>query len=613
MSDFLGHECGVAFLRFRKPFSYYVKKYGSLRYCIERLYLLMHKQHNRGQDGAGMVAVKIDHPPGQHYMHRRVSVDSAAIEAIFKPIFQHESLQSSQEEYKKEAIAFHAARIPWLGEVMLGHLRYGTYGNNSKESCHPFIRPNNWRVRNIALAGNFNMTNNAALFDVLRSLGQHPVSRSDTALVMEKIGHFLDEEVQRLYRYYKKKLSKEDISAHIEENLNLRTVLQRACKDFDGGYVLVALLGHGAAFVARDKAGIRPAYYYADEEVIVATSEKPPIKTAFGIPYEKIQPIPPAHALIIDSRGRYELVPYIRATMQRSCVFERIYFSRASDPEVYQERKRLGRLLAPSLLKLVKNKLPQSVFSYIPNTSEVAFIGLMEGVSCAQQKGSAPFFHPRIEKLISKDMKLRTFITSENERPSLVSNVYDTTYEIIRKEEDTLVIMDDSVVRGTTLQRSILMLLATLSPKEIIIVSSAPQIRYPDCYGIDMSRLQDFVAFQAAIALLKEQKEQQLIEKVATQCKAAAQETGPVPNFLREIYAPFSEEEISTKIAEIIRPQDFKPTLQLLYLPIKDLKKACPQHRGDWYFTGNYPTAGGNRIANRAFLQFTTGNRARAY
>ena len=615
MSDVLGHECGIVLLRFRKPFSYYVKKYGSLRYCMERLYLLMHKQHNRGQDGAGMAAVKVDLSPGTPYMQQLISTEAQAIETLFKQIFAHKgfSTELSEDFRSSQSQCALAGRIPYLGQAMIGHLRYGTYGRNDKSHCHPFVRHNNWRVRNIALAGNFNMTNNDELFELLCSLGQHPTSRSDTAMIMEKIGHFLDEEVQRLYLRYKKTHSKKEISSRIEEELNLRSVLHRSCKDFDGGYVLIGLLGHGAAFVARDKAGIRPAYYYADEEVIVATSEKPPIKTAFAVTYDQIEPIPPAHALIIDGRGSYELTPYVRPSVQRSCSFERIYFSRASDPEIYHERKKLGRLLVPRLLQLLKYGISDCVFSYIPNTSEVAFLGLIEGIVSAQQSKQRPVFWPRIEKLISKDLKLRTFITNDIERNTLVSNIYDITYELINKNEDKLVVLDDSIVRGTTLGRSILTLLERLSPKEIIIVSAAPQIRYPDCYGIDMSQLQDFVAFQAAVALLEEREESDLLEEVAGQCLYAIETPGPIPNFLQRIYTPFSEEEISAKIAEIIRPKNFQPHLQLLYLPAKDLKKACPNHRGDWYFTGNYPTAGGNRIANRAFLQYMQGISARAY
>ena len=615
MSDVIGHKCGIVLLRFRKPFSYYVRKYGSLRYCMERLYLLMHKQHNRGQDGAGMAAVKIDLPPGTPYMQQLISTDSQAIETLFKKIFAHEglSIELSKDFRKSELQSELASRIPYLGQAMMGHLRYGTYGGNDRSHCHPFVRHNNWRVRNIALAGNFNMTNNDDLFELLRSLGQHPVARSDTAMIMEKIGHFLDEEVQRLYLRYRKEYSKQEITTCIEEDLSLRAVLQRACKDFDGGYVLAGLLGHGAAFVARDRAGIRPAYYYADEEVVVATSEKPPIKTAFSVTYDQIQSIPPAHALIIDRRGNYELSPYIRSSVQRSCSFERIYFSRASDPEIYQERKQLGRLLAPRLLQLLKYDISDCVFSYIPNTSEVAFLGLIEGIVSLQKRKKKAVHWPRIEKLINKDIKLRTFITNDTDRNTLVSNIYDTTYELTEKGKDRLVVLDDSIVRGTTLQRSILTLLEKLSPIEIIIVSAAPQIRYPDCYGIDMSRLQEFVAFQAAVALLKERDQSDLLKEVADKCLSSSKTTDPVPNFVQQIYAPFSEEEISLKIAEIVRPKSFQPHLRLLYLPAKDLRKACPNHRGDWYFTGNYPTAGGNRTTNRAFLQYMQGISKRAY
>ena len=612
MSDPIQHECGVAFIRFRKPFSYYVKKYGSLRYCIERFYLLMHKQHNRGQDGAGIAMLKTDLPPGRPYLYHSVSIETQAIEAIFGPFFtnpylspQAENASNLDEDQDKIA-----ENIPFLGNLMLGHLRYGTYGNNQKASCHPVIRHNNWRVRNIALAGNFNMTNNDELFELLLSLGQHPISHGDTPMVLEKIGHFLDEEVQRLYTRHKRLANGQDVRVCIENGLDVRSVLRHACKSFDGGYVLAGLLGHGAAFVARDRVGIRPAYYYANEEVVVVASERPPIKAAFDVLYDDIKSIPPAHALIVQPDGSYVVAPYIRAGTPRNCIFERIYFSRASDPIIYQERKQLGRLLAPYLRPLLGSDLKKIVFSYVPNTSEVAFYGLIEALMEGTPK-HAPSW-PHIEQLITKDVKFRTFITNDKDRKSLVSKVYDTAYQL-REGEKTLVVAEDSIVRGTTLRNSILTLLATLGAEEIIIVSAAPQVRYPDCYGIDMSRLQDFIAFQAVMSLLKQRNQSDLLEKVRLECENALQKKDNAPNYVQQIYEPFSEQEISQEIANILSPKGFKPNLKVVYLSSQDLKKIWPSQRGDWCFTGNYPTAGGNRTANKSFLQAMNGSKARAY
>ena len=621
MNDLMQHDCGIALIRFLKPFSYYVARYGSLRYCVERMYLLMHKQHNRGQDGAGIVSLKINLPPGRPYWHRNASSSSDALGELFRPIFAEKGLhtppptkENEPKNHTPEKYDELALDIPWLGELMLGHLRYGTYGGQ-EALCHPIVRFNNWRSRTLALAGNFNMTNNDELFDLLCSLGQHPLGRGDADMIMEKIGHFLDEEVQARYEEHNAVPNHQTLSKRIESSLSLARVLARACRDFDGGYVLAGLVGHGAAFVARDPHAIRPAYYYANDEVIVVTSEKAPIKSAFELSFDAIQAIPAGHALIIEPSGAYSLTPYLKKIPKpKQCVFERIYFSRASDPEIYTERKTLGHLLATRVLDALGGTLENTVFSYIPNTSEVAFLGMMEGI--VKATGNQTF--PRMERLISKDLKLRTFITEEQYRASLVSNIYDATYEIINKGLDRLVILDDSIVRGTTLQRSILTLLSQLEPAEIIIVSAAPQVRYPDCYGIDMSRLHEFVAFQAAISLLGEQNKDPLLERLAALCQEDLNNYNPehpcdMPNHVKEIYAPFSEEELSTRIATIIRPKLFKPDLRVMYLPLSELRAACPNHHGDWYFSGNYPTFGGNRMVNRAFLYFTQGIKARAY
>ena len=613
MAGEIRHECGIALLRFKQPFSYYVRKYGSLHYCVERLFLLMQKQHNRGQDGAGIVGVKLHIAPGKPYMQRTVSHKSTPIEKVFKPLFTSDTLMKATPSLDEDSVMQLAYHTPILGEIMLGHLRYGTYGNNTKESCHPFIRPNNWRVRNLALAGNFNMTNNHELFRLLLTLGQYPIAKSDGAMVLEKIGHFLDEEVQRLYKLHKRQTYQKEIGNYIESELHISDILRRACKDFDGGYVLAGVFGHGAAFVARDAAGIRPAYYYENEEVVVVTSEKAPIKAVFDAPYHEIQAVLPAHALIISREGDVSMQRYRTSLPQKSCVFERIYFSRASDPEIYRERKVLGKLLAPSILKTIHYDLEHTVFSFIPNTAEVAFVGMLEGISEQLIKKKMPLKWPRIEKLISKDLKLRTFITEDKARKHLVSNIYDVTYEVIEKGVDQLVVLDDSIVRGTTLQRSILTLLAKLEPKKIVIVSAAPQIRYPDCYGIDMSRMHDFIAFRATIALLKERGQENILKEIEERCTYSLRSQGPIANHVQALYHLFSEEEISEQIAKIIKPPHFLPTLKVLFLPIQALKKACPAHKGNWYFTGNYPTIGGNRIVNQAFIDYMKQETKRAY
>ncbi|MTI32238.1 amidophosphoribosyltransferase [Xanthovirga aplysinae] len=628
MSDVIKHECGIALIRLRKPLEYYAEKYGTPFYATNKLYLLMEKQHNRGQDGAGVANIKLGVKPGTRFISRYRSIDSKPIEDIFKKI---------GKKYKKaKAEGGELANDPqWLkenaafsGEVWLGHLRYGTYGKNSVENCHPMLRQNNWRSRTLAVAGNFNMTNVEELFDKLVKLGQHPKAKYDTVTVMEKIGHFLDEENQLLFDKYKYEYSNQEISKIIEGEIDLGRVLRRACKDFDGGYAMAGVTGYGASFVARDPAGIRPAYYYQDEEVIVVASEKPAIKTAFNIDYSEIKEIKAGHALIIDQNGDFSEKRFIDPLEKKSCSFERIYFSRASDPEIYRERKKLGKLLIPQVMKSIDSNLEDAVFSYIPNSAEIAFMGMTEGLEeyvsderrKAVEQGNIKgeelnkllALRPRVEKLVIKDAKLRTFITDDEHRNDLVAHVYDTTYEVIQKQKDTLVVIDDSIVRGTTLERSILNILDKLQPKKIVIVSSAPQIRFPDCYGIDMSKMGEFVAFRAALALLKEKGMEGLLDEVYEKCKASL-ENPEQPNFVKGIYEPFTYEEISEKIAQIVKPENLNAELEVIYQTVDNLHKSCPEHLGDWYFTGDYPTPGGNRVVNKAFVNFMEGKLVRAY
>jgi amidophosphoribosyltransferase len=628
MSDVIKHECGIAFIRLRKPLQYYLDKYGSPAYAANKLYLLMEKQHNRGQDGAGVVNIKIDVKPGVRYISRYRSIDAQPIATIFKKInkkFKKARKENpegfAQARWLKENVAF-------AGTVWLGHLRYGTHGANSIESTHPMLRQNNWRSRNLAVAGNFNMTNVDELFGKLLKLGQHPKDKVDTVTVMEKIGHFLDLENQELFNKYKSHYNNEEITEIIENELDLANVLRRACKDFDGGYAMAGVAGHGAAFIARDPAGIRPAYYYADDEVVVVTSEKPPIKTAFDIKYDDIKEIKPGHALIINKQGDISEEKFLDPIEKKSCSFERIYFSRGTDPDIYKERKELGRLLLPQILKSINFDLKNAVFSYIPNTAETSFLGMIESLENYLSKRRKDVlidgkptlekledildFRPRVEKIISKDAKLRTFITDDVHRDDLVGHVYDTTYEVIRKDKDSIVIIDDSIVRGTTLEKSILYLLDKIHPKKIVIVSSAPQIRFPDCYGIDMSKMKDFIAFRAAIALIKERAMEHHLDEVYNQCIASIGQKN-VPNYVKGVYEPFTDEEISAKIAEIVTPEPLKAEVEIVYQTVDNLHKACPHHLGDWYFTGNYPTAGGNRVVNQAFINYMEGKLVRAY
>lgn len=629
MSDPIKHECGIAFLRLRKPLQHYIDKYGTPTYAVNKMYLLMQKQHNRGQDGVGVANIKIDIPPGKRYISRYRTVAPNPIEDIFGKVgkkFKKAFNEGGEDGYYNAQ--WMKDNYAYTGELWLGHLRYGTHGKNSIENCHPFLRQNNWRSRNLVVAGNFNMTNVDELFDKLVELGQHPKHKVDTVTVMEKIGHFLDDENDMIFHKYRNKYTNAEITKLIEQELDLQKVLQRSCKDFDGGYTMAGMVGYGAAFVARDPAGIRPAYFYADDEVVVVASEKPAIKTAFGCEYSEIQEIEPAHALIVDKNGEYRQVPFTEPLERKSCSFERIYFSRGTDPDIYQERRKLGELLVPQVLKAVNFDLKNTVFSYIPNTAETSFLGLMSGIEnylirkrkeiIIDQKPNVDSledllsFKPRVEKLVLKDAKLRTFITDDAQRDDLVAHVYDTTYEVIQKDRDNLVIIDDSIVRGTTLEKSILTLLDRLHPKKIIIVSSAPQIRFPDCYGIDMSKMKDFVAFRAVLSLLKDHDKEYLLDEVFDKCIAAGSQKNQ-PNFVAELYQPFSYEQISKKIGEIVRPKDMKADLEIVYQTVDNLHEACQNHKGDWYFTGEFPTEGGNRVVNRAFINYMKGVTVRAY
>ena len=628
MSEQIKHECGIAMIRLRKPLQYYVDKYGSLHYAAKKLYVLMQKQSNRGQDGVGVANIKIGVKPGTRYISRYRTIKPQPIEDIFGKISRKYDKATKKEGYHPKDAKWFKENIGFSGELWMGHLRYGTHGKNSIESCHPFLRQNNWRSRNLVMAGNFNMTNVDELFELLLGLGQHPKEKTDTVTVMEKIGHFLDEENQRIFDKYKKKLGNQEITLKIEDELNLQRVLKRSFKDFDGGYAMVGLLGHGTAFVVRDPNGIRPAYKYIDDEVVVVASEKQAIKAAFNVNYEDIDQIEPGNALIVHKNGEYDEVPITKKGELKSCSFERIYFSRGTDPDIYRERKELGRLLIPQILKAVDFKLKNTVFSYIPNTAEISFLGMMQGLDEYLLKRRKEViidgkphiddleeilsFQPRVEKLVIKDAKLRTFIADDDSRDDLVASVYDTTYEVIRKNVDTLVVIDDSIVRGTTLEKSILKMLDKLKPKKIVIVSSAPQIRYPDCYGIDMSKVKEFVAFRAMKALLKERYQEEQMEEAYHKVLANIGSKNQA-NYLKELYDQFTDDEISNKIAEIIKPEGMKAELEVIYQTVDNLHKACPDNLGDWYFTGNYPTPGGNRVVNKAYMNFMEGKEIRAY
>jgi amidophosphoribosyltransferase len=627
MSDQILHECGIALIRLRKPLSYYIDKYGPT-FAMNKMYILMEKQHNRGQDGAGIANIKIDQKPGYRYISRYRSIKTQPVAHLFKKIGKKYKNAQKEGKEKFRNADWLRQHVAFSGELWLGHLRYGTHGMNSIENVHPFLRQNNWRSRNLVMAGNFNMTNVDELFNILVDLGQHPKEKVDTVTVMEKIGHFLDEEVQATFERYKGEYTNNEISEIIENEIDLQRVLKRACKDFDGGYTMAGMTGSGSAFVVRDPSGIRPAYYYADDEVVVVASEKPAIKTAFNVQYDQIEEIKPGHGLIITKSGEFAQHQIIQPLEKKSCSFERIYFSRGTDPQIYKERKELGRLLVPQILKAIHFDLKNTVFSYIPNTAETAFLGMMAGIEdylISKQKeiivdGKPSMdsldeilsFRPRIEKIVLKDVKLRTFIADDDHRDEMVAHVYDTTYEVVNKGKDTLVVIDDSIVRGTTLEKSILKMLDRLQPKRIVIVSSAPQIRFPDCYGIDMSRLGDFVAFRAMIQLIKEQGKEYLLGEVYEQCMGALMEENP-QNYVQRLYDQFTPDEISEKIADIVRPAGMNAELEVVFQTVENLHKAIPAHSGDWYFTGNFPTPGGTKVANKAYVNYMEGKLVRAY
>src|SRR6188768_3251456 len=585
MTDEILHECGIALVRLRKPLSYYIEKYGPT-YAMNKMYILMEKQHNRGQDGAGIANIKIDQDPGYRFFSRYRSIKPQPVAHLFKKIGKKYKKAQKEGKDKFKNDRWLKENVAFTGELWLGHLRYGTHGLNSIENVHPFLRQNNWRSRNLVMAGNFNMTNVDELFDLLVDLGQHPKEKVDTVTVMEKIGHLLDEEVQGLFQKYKDKFSNREISDIIENELNLPRMLRRACKDFDGGYTMAGMTGSGSAFVVRDPHGIRPAYFYANDEVVVVASEKPAIKTAFNIDYNQIEEVKPGHALIIDKNGEYGQHMIIQPGEKKSCSFERIYFSRGNDPDIYKERKQLGRLLVPQVLRAINFDIRNTVFSYIPNTAETAFYGLMAGIEdylIRKQKDvivdgkptvdsweDVISFRPRVEKLVLKDVKLRTFITDDEHRDELVSHVYDTTYEVIRKGIDTLVVIDDSIVRGTTLEKSILKMLDRIGPKKIVVVSSAPQIRFPDCYGIDMSRMGDFVAFRAMTALLKDHGKDYLLGEVYERC-IRARGHQVQQNYVKQLYDQFTDDQLSAKISEIVRPSEMNADLEVVFQTVENL------------------------------------------
>ncbi|MBP3943834.1 class II glutamine amidotransferase [Sphingobacteriaceae bacterium WQ 2009] len=633
MSDSIKHECGIALIRLLKPLSYYQEKYGTPYYGINKLYLLMEKQHNRGQDGAGIATIKFDVKPGSRYISRYRAMGSSAVADIFEYVQKKFAAVSKAYPEKSKDTQWLKDNVSFTGEVLLGHLRYGTHGKNSIESCHPFLRQNNWMSRNLVVAGNFNMTNVDELLQQLYELGQHPKEQADTVTVLEKIGHFLDNENQSLFDEFKQDgYSNIEISSLIAKNLDVPKILRRSAKTWDGGYTIAGIFGHGDAFVMRDPAGIRPAFYYQDDEVLVVASERPVIQTAFNIPISAVKEIKPGHALIAKKDGTITEEMFREPVEKKACSFERIYFSRGSDSDIYKERKKLGHLLCPQILSAIDHDIKNTVFSFIPNTAEVSYYGMMEGVNNyvrsfqkeALLKRSDKIsdteldemlsITPRFEKLNVKDAKLRTFITQDADRTDMVQHVYDTTYGIVKDHQDTIVAIDDSIVRGTTLKQSILTILDRLNPKKIIIVSSAPQIRYPDCYGIDMSRMGEFIAFEAAISLLKQRGLQHIVDDVYSKCVASiAKPKDEIENYVKAIYEPFTDDEISAEIAKIIKPHHLKADVEVIFQTLDNLHIACPDHKGDWYFSGDYPTPGGNKVVNKAFMNWVEGKNVRAY
>ncbi|MCF6280529.1 MAG: amidophosphoribosyltransferase [Flavobacteriaceae bacterium] len=632
MSDAIKHECGIALLRLKKPLEFYKKKYGTSFYGINKMYLLMEKQHNRGQDGAGFASIKFDMNPGQRYISRVRSNQQQPIQDIFAQINERLNSVLEKNPERKDDVQWQKENMPYVGELFLGHVRYGTFGKNSLESVHPFLRQNNWKHKNLIVAGNFNLTNSDKIMQELIELGQHPKENTDTVTVMEKIGHFLDDETEKIYRKCKKKgINKIDASAIISEKLKVHKVLKRASKNWDGGYAMAGLIGHGDAFVLRDPAGIRPAFFYEDDEIVVVASERPVIQTVFNVDIDKVHELERGHALIVKRNGDTSVKPVLEQLPKKACSFERIYFSRGSDADIYQERKNLGKNVFPQILKSINNDIKNSVFSFIPNTAETSFFGMFEAAEdfLNQQKTKILLegnhnlsakkvteilsIRARMEKIAVKDVKLRTFIADDNSRDDLVAHVYDVTYGVV-KPTDNLVIIDDSIVRGTTLKKSIIKILDRLNPKKIVVVSSAPQIRYPDCYGIDMAKIGDFIAFKAAIELLKETNQHKIIDDVYKKCINQKElEDTEIQNFVKEIYTPFTDVEVSNKIVQMLKTKSIKSDIEVIYQTVENLHKACPNHLGDWYFTGNYPTAGGNRVVNSAFINFYEGVSRRAY
>jgi amidophosphoribosyltransferase len=633
MSDAIKHECGIALIRLKKPLQYYYDKYGTAFYALSKLHLLMEKQHNRGQDGAGVANIKFNMEAGERYISRLRSIDSKPIQDIFDQINNRFKQVGEENPANLKDIDYLKKNVGFTGELFLGHLRYGTFGRNSIESCHPFLRQNNWITRNLVVAGNFNLTNVDELFDVLVEIGQHPKEKSDTVTVLEKIGHFLDQENEALYNELKPQgYSNPEIYAKIEERIDIEKILKRASSDWDGGYAMAGLFGHGDAFVMRDPSGIRPAYWYEDDEVCVVASERPVIQTAFNLKSEQIKELTPGHALIIRKNGSVKETLINEPEEALKCSFERIYFSRGNDIEIYNERKMLGKNIVPQVLDAIGHDLDNSVFSFIPNTAEVSFYGMIKGLEdylndrkfnaikalgdtiTEEKLHEIIYQRARIEKIAIKDAKLRTFITQDDSRDDLVAHVYDITYGSVKRNQDNLVIIDDSIVRGTTLKQSILRILDRLDPKTIVVVSSAPQIRFPDCYGIDMAKMGDFIAFEAAISLLKEQGKTALIDDVYQKCKAQIDlPKEQIKNYVKEIYAPFTDQEVSDKIAQLLTPPMINAKVKIIYQTVENLHQACPKNLGDWYFTGNYPTPGGNKVVNKAFVNWMEGKNERAY
>ncbi len=631
MTEELHHECGIAMLRLLKPLEYYQEKYGTPFYGLQKMFMLMQKQVNRGQDGAGIANIKFDLPPGYRYISRKRAIGSNSVQEITESIEKRFADLAEKFPEKMNDTEWLKVNAPFTGELFLAHLRYGTHGGNSLEQCHPFLRQNNWKSRNLVLAGNFNMTNVGELFNQLVDLGQHPKERTDTVTILEKIGHFLDENVMDLYNEFKGDTDRREISALIEKHINVENILINSAKKWDGGYVMSGLFGHGDAFALRDPNGIRPAYYYMDDEIAVVASERPVIQTAFNVKFEDVKELDPGHALIVKKNGQTFINRITEKAEKRSCSFERIYFSRGNDAEIYKERKKLGELVCKKIMKSIDGDINNSVFTFIPNTAETCYYGMVkqmeknlkaqqikeilelgenvteETITKIVERGT------RIEKIVLKDAKLRTFITNDNNRDTLVGQVYDITYGEV-KPTDNLIVIDDSIVRGTTLKKSVLKILDRLGSRKIIIVSSAPQIRYPDCYGIDMAKLGDFIAFKAAIALLKDEGMAHIIDEVYEKCKKQeGLDDDKIVNYVKDIYAPFTDEQISAKITELLRPEGIKSDIDIIYQSVDDLHIACPLNSGDWYFTGDYPTPGGKRVVNSALINYVEGRNVRAY